>query len=51
MTYGAENWIINKQNGSKITATKMEFKRRSGRLTRMDKNRNEEIRRGLNLGQ
>ncbi|CAG9840935.1 unnamed protein product, partial [Diabrotica balteata] len=37
MTYGAENWIINKKNSSKIVATEMECLRRYCKVTRMNR--------------
>ncbi|CAG9826972.1 unnamed protein product [Diabrotica balteata] len=43
MTYGAENWIINKKNSSKIVATEMECLQRCCRITRMDGRSNDEI--------
>lgn len=49
MTYGAENWVINKKYQNKIKATEMEFWRRSCRLTRLDRIRNDEIKRRMGV--
>lgn len=44
MTYGAETWVINKRNKSKINAVEMECWRRCCRVVRTDRIPNEEIR-------
>lgn len=49
MTYGAENWVINKKNKNKITATEMEYWRRCCLVTRRDRIRNEEIKRRMGI--
>ncbi|XP_060524518.1 uncharacterized protein LOC132700936 [Cylas formicarius] len=49
MTYVAENWVINKKYKSKIQATEMEYWRRSCRISRIDKVRNEEIRQRMGV--
>jgi len=49
MTYGAENWILNKKYKNKVTATEMEYWRRSCRVTKMDRIRNEEIKRRMGI--
>ncbi|XP_060522435.1 uncharacterized protein LOC132699629 [Cylas formicarius] len=49
MTYGAENWVINKKYKSKIQATEMEYWGRSCRISRIDKVRNEEIRQRMGI--
>ena len=49
LTYGAGNWVINKNNQRKINAVEMEFWRRCCQLTRLDKVRNEEIREKMNV--
>lgn len=47
MTYGAECWVMNQKVQNKITATEMEYLRRSCRLSRLDKVPNVEIRRRI----
>ncbi|XP_050497794.1 uncharacterized protein LOC126878967 [Diabrotica virgifera virgifera] len=47
--YGAELWEINQRNKSKIKAMEMNYWRRCCRLTRLDRVRNEDIRRQMEI--
>ncbi|CAG9836480.1 unnamed protein product [Diabrotica balteata] len=49
LTYGCENWTINKKTKNKIRATEMEFLRRSCRLTRRDRINNMGIKRRMGI--
>ena len=47
--YGAEVWDIGVRNRGRLLATEMDFLRRSCELTRIDRVRNEEIRRRMSM--
>lgn len=49
LTYGAETWVLTKEQRSKIQATEMKFLRRVKGITRMDRIRNETVRDELNI--
>lgn len=49
MSYGAETWVINKRNRSKINAVEMEYWRRCCRIIRTDRIPNEEIRNRMGI--
>lgn len=49
MTYGAEIWVLNKRNRSKIRAAEMDFWRRSCRVSRLDRLTNEEIKQRMGV--
>jgi hypothetical protein len=44
LTYGAETWTVKQKHRNKLLATEMDYLRRSARISRMDKIRNEAIR-------
>jgi hypothetical protein len=44
LTYGAETWTIKQKHRRKLLATEMDYLRRSARISRMDRIRNETIR-------
>jgi hypothetical protein len=43
LTYGAETWSITRKHRHKLLATEMDYLRRSARISRMDRVRNETI--------
>jgi hypothetical protein len=47
--YGSENWIINKRNSQKLEAAQMRFLKPLLGLTRLDRQRNPEIRNSLKV--
>jgi hypothetical protein len=47
--YGRENWIINKRDAQKLEAAQMRFLRPLLGLTRLDRQRNPEIRNSLKV--
>jgi hypothetical protein len=49
VTYGAENWILNKRHQSRIQAAEMKYLRRTIGVKRTDRIRNEEIRERLKI--
>jgi hypothetical protein len=44
LIYGAETWSIKRKHRHKLLATEMDYLRRSARISRMDRIRNETIR-------
>jgi hypothetical protein len=44
LTYGAETWTVKQKHRNKLLAAEMDYLRRSARISRMDKIRNEAIR-------
>ena len=50
LTYGAEVWILNSKFKSKLASTEMDFLRRSARCSKLDRMRNEEIRKRMDYG-
>jgi hypothetical protein len=49
LCYGSENWIINKRDARKLEAAQMRFLRPLLELTRLDRQRNPEIRNSLKV--
>jgi hypothetical protein len=49
LCYGSENWIINKRDAQKLEAVQMRFPRPLLGLTRLDRQRNPEIRNNLKV--
>jgi hypothetical protein len=49
LCYGSENWIINKRDAQKLEAAQMRFLRPLFGLTRLDHQRNPEIRNSLKV--
>ncbi|CAG9830820.1 unnamed protein product [Diabrotica balteata] len=49
MTYGTENWILNKRHQSRIQAAEMKYPRKTIGEKRTDRIRNEEIRERLKI--
>jgi hypothetical protein len=49
LIYGAENWKLTERYKKRIEAVEMDAFRRSMRISRMDKIRNEEVRLGMGI--
>lgn len=49
LTFGSESWVLNKRQKQRIQAMEMKYHRRTMGVTRMDRQRNDDIRKDLNV--